>query len=134
MQGVKEIHALMDEYKERVRVVCVYIVEAHAADEWPVGNKVSFCEQPKTLDERVKLANQFVRQHGLRAPLLVDTMNNCFQKSFSAWPFRFYAVTRTQSSLHSQWRVTFKAQPDGQLFGYDWTQLHNWLAQLPFDT
>ena len=38
----------------------VYIQEAHAKDEWPVGEQVSFCEQPKTLEARLAVARHFV--------------------------------------------------------------------------
>ena len=36
----------------------VYISEAHARDEWPVGDPI-IIDQPKTLSKRLEIANKF---------------------------------------------------------------------------
>jgi hypothetical protein len=36
----------------------VYISEAHARDEWPVGDPI-IIDQPKTLSKRLEIANGF---------------------------------------------------------------------------
>ena len=38
----------------RADIVCVYVVEAHARDEWPLGLKRSVVAQHKTLDDRIQ--------------------------------------------------------------------------------
>ena len=70
-----------------IRAVFIYIEEAHAVDEWPIGSEVKE-PQAKTLDERLKAAQKL----GLsdRWTLLLDSMDNSFSKAFSPWPFRYY--------------------------------------------
>jgi len=40
----------------------IYITEAHASDEWPVGEKVSICTQPITLQERINFAKKLQKE------------------------------------------------------------------------
>ena len=68
----------------------MYIVEAHAEDEWPMGKTVSY-QQPKTFEERLKIAQDFLKQE-LRWPLIVDGITNAFQDAYAAWPERFYIM------------------------------------------
>jgi len=49
---------MYNKYKERAVFLVVYITEAHAKDEWPVGKTISFCNQPKALSERCALARK----------------------------------------------------------------------------
>jgi len=72
--------------------VGVYIAEAHAADEWPVGARVSFCKQTRTVEERVALAKVYATGAAMAYPMLVDTMANEFMDAFAAWPFRVYII------------------------------------------
>jgi len=83
--------------------VAVYITEAHASDEWPVGPSISFCTQPQTLEERCGLAQKFVSTRLYRVPMLVDTIDNGFQKAFAAWPFRYFIVKEN--------KIAYKAEP-----------------------
>ena len=51
-------------------------------------------EQPRTMQERVALAASFREQLQLpeKIPVLVDTILNCFQDTYAAWPYRFYGL------------------------------------------
>lgn len=69
----------------------VYIKEAHAVDEWPLGHDVEVA-QPKTLEERLALARQFRDEHNVQFPIVVDGVENHFTHTFSAWPERYYLV------------------------------------------
>jgi len=85
------MNSLQKEFKGQVDFLGVYISEAHATDEWPLG--VKYCvEQPKTMDTRLSIANEFVTNHKFLLPMLVDTMDNQFDSLFAAWPERFYIV------------------------------------------
>jgi len=106
-------------YQKVANFLIVYITDAHASDEWPVGKNVSFCEQPKSLDQRCLLAQKYARDHQLTVPMAVDTMENHFDQVFAAWPVRFYVV---KDGL-----LEFKAQPNPDFYGYDFTQLADWL-------
>ena len=50
------LRALFDEYSARVQFACVYVMEAHASDTWPLGISRSTVKQHRTLDERIAAA------------------------------------------------------------------------------
>ena len=92
-----------------------YIAEAHAADEWPVGNPLVY-NQPKALSERLSIANDFVREFSIDTePLLhlvVDELStnneqesNPVDRAYAFWPTRFYVVD-------AGGEVAYKAQPN----------------------
>jgi len=81
----------------------VYIVEAHAVDEWPVGDPL-VVTQPISTVERCGVARSFYNAYQLQVPMLVDGISNEFSENWAAWPVRFYVV-------HNK-KLVFKAQPD----------------------
>jgi len=99
--------------------LAVYITEAHARDEWPCGKSLSFCDQPKTNEERCYLANLAKDKCNITFPYLVDTIENQFETAYAAWPFRFYGFLNGKLSL--------KPQPNTQHFAYLIDDLENWL-------
>jgi len=121
MRAVPELHALAGQYQD-VNFLSIYITEAHAKDEWPVGSKVSHCKQPKTLSERLAIANAFVKQQEVKLPLAVDTMTNSFQQEYAAWPFRFYVIQDGKMALI--------AQPTAETHYYTLQDLKDWLAEF----
>ena len=74
-----------------IRAVFIYIEEAHAVDEWPIGSEVRE-HQAKSLEDRYAAAKKL----GLsdKWMLLLDSMDNEFSKAFSPWPFRYYLFDR----------------------------------------
>jgi len=95
----------------------VYITEAHASDEWPVGKSISCCTQPKSSKERCGLAKTFVEKRSYRFPILVDTIENKFQAAFAAWPFRFFIAKNN--------RLFYKAEPNALDLTYSIEDLDN---------
>jgi len=119
---VEELRQLAGEFTGRAAFAAVYITEAHARDEWPVGPKVSFCDQPKTLSERLALADKLNKSIDFALPVVVDGMENAFMKTFAAWPFRYYII-------HNG-KVALKGQPLLDKFGYDLdADLRAWFAE-----
>jgi len=112
------LNKLALEYQDYASFHMVYITEAHAKDEWPVGENISFCTQPKTLSERFDLAERLQSTNGLQVPVMVDSMSNLFAERFSAWPIRFFAV--------QDGKLAWKAQPTDE--GYSVLALERWLA------
>jgi len=102
--------------------VAVYITEAHASDEWPVGPSISFCRQPQSLKERCELAQKFVNTRLYRVPMLVDTIENDFQKAFAAWPFRFFIVKGD--------KIVHKAEPSTSSLCYEARDLAKLIPSL----
>jgi len=130
---VEDIHRLQDKYGASIGFLSVYIVEAHAIDEWPVGDPLKVT-QPRTISERCGLARAFVGEYRLRLPMVVDQLDNNFSNNFAAWPVRFYVIQKEEKRVaggEGEWKLVFKAQPDHQNT-YDSVpkQLDSFLAQL----
>lgn len=107
---MEDIHELQSKFSPKgIQFLAIYIVEAHAIDEWPVGDPLKVT-QPKTIAERCGVARAFVGEYKLKLPMVVDQMDNNFSNTFAGWPVRFYVVQRENS--HSEWKLSFKAQPD----------------------
>jgi hypothetical protein len=49
-------------------------------------------DQPKSYDERVKVAGDCIKDLKLQIPCLVDDMQNSAQKGYAGWPDRIYVV------------------------------------------
>ena len=125
MNALKEWHRLSDKYHPKgVLFHMIYLSEAHASDEWPVGPSISFCKQPKTLKERMDLARQVAQQMPRSTPtrLWVDSMTNAFRDTYAAWPVRYFVI------VHGILR--FIAQPDSQYFTYDVSELDSVLETI----
>jgi len=116
------MESLFAEFSSKAVFLAIYIEEAHAADEWPVGKTISFLNQPKNIVERCEAAKNFVIRKRYSVPMLVDPMTNPYQAQFAAWPFRFYVI-------HKE-RIVFKAEPDAIVLSYDITALRNVLQSL----
>jgi len=110
---------MMETFKGKARFLIVYITEAHSADEWPVGKTISFCDQPKTLNQRIDLAKTYQQKFNSQISIAVDPMTNDFDQMFSAWPIRMFIV--------QEGKLVYKAQPNTEFYGYDIQELENWL-------
>jgi len=121
------------EMRYNVKFVIVYIEEAHAKDEWAVGQKQSVCNQAKTIEDREQMARELEVKCGLedetekggKISVLLDTMSNEFSKEYGGWPFRFYGMEKGNV-------VKFVAEPNDR-YGYevenmkDWLELNGWM-------
>ena len=70
----------------------VYVAEAHASDEWPVGGPCAQV-QPATTAKRAAVAAARLEELGLGAlpPALADTApREAFQELYACWPLRWY--------------------------------------------
>jgi hypothetical protein len=50
--------------------------------------------QPKTYEERVKVAGECMKELKLTIPCLVDDLENTAQKGYAGWPDRFYVIDK----------------------------------------
>lgn len=103
-------------------MVLVYIHEAHAKDEWGLGDSVNGkynVNAPKFIQERVDLARQYVADHGLATtqPVVVDLMRNEAMHGYHALPERLYVV--------EQDHVVFQGGPGPH--AYSVPKLRAWL-------
>ena len=86
---------MYDQFKDQADFLTVYIREAHPDDEWQmdVNLKDEVCYlQPKTLEQRVAIANDFTQRFNYPLPLVVDTMADAANKTYAAWPERLYIL------------------------------------------
>lgn len=110
-------------YGDHARFVTLYIKEAHPLDEWQMPSNVDegVCyPQPQTLEDRVKIANDFVKRFHYEIPLFVDPIENPANKAYAGWPERFYIVDE-------QGTIVYKGKPGP--FGYHPEEVEEWLAK-----
>jgi hypothetical protein len=73
----------------------VYVREAHPTDEWQMKSnlKDDVCyAQPKTLQQRVMIANDFTKRFKFSLPFGIDDMSNAANDAYAAWPERIYII------------------------------------------
>ena len=73
----------------------VYVREAHPTDEWQMKSNVKddVCySQPKTLEQRLAIANDFTKRFNFNLPFGIDDMSNAADLAYSAWPERLYVI------------------------------------------
>ena len=116
---MQDIKKLASDFASVADFLLVYVAEAHAADEWPVGNPIKY-NQPQTIDERLSIARDFVAKYEIMdagIPLVVDDLgsgtshnregiaeDNPVDTAYAIWPTRWYVV---QGGV-----IRYKAQPD----------------------
>lgn len=73
----------------------MYIREAHPTDGWqvPANQKEKiFVTDPKSLEERQRVAEDFAKQFEVSIPILVDRIDDKVGKAYSASPDRLYVI------------------------------------------
>eukprot|EP00043_Microstomoeca_roanoka_P016943 m.175599 g.175599 ORF g.175599 m.175599 type:complete len:117 (+) comp16549_c2_seq3:1120-1470(+) len=83
------------DFNDQATFITIYLCEAHAQDEWPVGDKfinVPTFQQHKTLEERIIAARQFISDFDWPIPMYIDPLDDSVVHRFGAWPLRFFIV------------------------------------------
>jgi len=96
--------------------------EAHPTDEWQMKSNVKdgVCyAQPKTLEQRVAIAQDFTKRYKFPLPFGIDDMGNAADAAYSAWPERLYVI---DESGHIAYRGGMGP------FNYNPKELREWLA------
>lgn len=110
-------------YGDRARFLTVYIKEAHPEDEWQMDSNETenVCyPQPKTLADRVAIANDFVERFDYDVPIAVDDMTNQAEKAYAGWPERFYVIDENR-------KIAYKGKPGP--FGFRPEEVEGWLTK-----
>lgn len=110
-----------EQYGDRVHFQTVYIREAHPLDEWQMDSneKENVCyRQPKTMGERVLIANDFVKRFNYPIALGIDTMDDPVEKVYAGWPERFYIID-------TRGTIVYKGEPGP--FGFHPEEVEAWL-------
>ena len=114
---------MFEQYKDRANFLTIYVKEAHPQDEWRIDSneKEGVCYmQPKTMAERVAIANNFVKKFGYKIPLVIDPIENPANEAYAGWPERFYIVETDGS-------IVYKGKPGP--FGYHPEEIEDWLKK-----
>jgi hypothetical protein len=113
---------IYDDYKEHADFLTVYVREAHPTDEWQMKSNVKddVCyAQPKTLEQRMAIANDFTKRFKYPLPFGVDDMSNAAELAYAAWPERLYII---DESGHIAYRGGMGP------FNYKPAEARDWLA------
>jgi hypothetical protein len=105
-----------------VDFLTVYVREAHPTDEWQMKSNVKddVCySQPKTLEQRLAIANDFTKRFNFNLPFGIDDMSNAADLAYSAWPERLYVI---DESGHVAYRGGMGP------FHYKPAEVRDWLA------
>jgi len=96
----------MARFGDRVDLLTVYIMEAHAQDTWPLGLKQKY-NQTHSIAERAAVARDFVRNESYEFTLRIDPPPaDAFETAFAAWPLRFYVIENR--------KISFICEPYGE--------------------
>jgi Iodothyronine deiodinase len=97
--------------------------EAHPTDEWQMKSNVKddVCyAQPKNLEQRLYIANDFIKRYKYPVPFGIDDMGNAAEGAYSAWPERLYVIDGSG-------RIAYRGGMGP--FHYDPKELRGWLAR-----
>ena len=102
-----ELTEVAEKFKNFVIFVFVYILEAHAADEWPVKELPQEIPQHKSVDDRIESASRFFVDYPMHDcfTLAVDNEHNDFVNLYCSWPLRYWIINNE--------KVVEKCMPDG---------------------
>jgi len=117
------VDSIYQKYRDRADFLTVYIREAHPTDEWQMtaNEREGVCyAQPRTLAQRVAIANDLVQRLQYHIPLAVDPMENPADRVYAGWPERFYVVDESGT-------IAYKGKTGP--FGYHPEEVEAWLAQ-----
>lgn len=79
--------------------------------------------QPRSLADRVVIANDFVRRCSFPIPILIDDEQNAADQSYAGWPERLYVIDDSN-------KIAYKGKTGP--FGYEPVEVEAWLkARFP---
>ena len=87
----------------------VYIAEAHPVDEWwGESENHSVCyRQPRTIEQRMAIAKDFVASVEPEGRMVVDTMTDEADIKYDALPERLYIVDGDKKIVYVGWEGPF---------------------------
>lgn len=100
---MQDLNDLVSRYSHRVTFVLVYIMEAHASDEWPISNlpEGRVINQHTQLTDRISCAESFRQELNVHEDMtvVVDDMDNIFNSEYPSWPTRCWILSE-DSQVH----------------------------------
>jgi len=68
--------------------------------------------QPKTLEQRVIIANDFIKRFKFPLPFGIDDMSNAADNAYSAWPERIYIIDESGHIAYRGGMGPFNYKPE----------------------
>jgi hypothetical protein len=108
------VEKLYRRYRDRATFVMVYVREAHPLEGWQLESNKRLgvaLPQPRTYDERVKVAQMCSSRLGLEMPMLVDTIGDTVGARYSGMPSRLYLIDQHGRVAFKNGRGPFGFKP-----------------------
>ena len=109
------LEQLREEYEPIANFLLVYIKEAHPKDEWQTDANIEsgvVYQQPRSLEERIRLAQTFVKKMDVKTPTLVDDLPNTANACYAAWPERIYVIDTSGTIVYKGGMGPFHFKPE----------------------
>ena len=105
---MRKLSEFLEKWQKKVKIIFVYLAEAHADDVWPLGYGVN---SSKTIEERWANCKQFLSKPLISEHLgkyidqiFLDTMDDDYNNLVGAWPESYVFTDKNGVAL---WRSTF---------------------------
>jgi hypothetical protein len=117
-----DINEIVEKYYTKVNFLFVYILEAHAKDEWPIKELEEEILQHKSIEDRLVAAKSFISEYSFhpKIQIVADNEDNVFIDQYPSWPFRYWGF--------QDGRIRVKCMPDGDQVSLD--ALNTWLVNM----
>jgi thiol-disulfide isomerase/thioredoxin len=105
-----EFDAIATRFKDQVTFLGVYVREAHPEDGWLMESNSAQgvkLPQPKSLQERERVAQTCSQKLSYSFPLLVDTLDDSVGNAYSGMPARAYLIDMDGSVVYKGGRGPF---------------------------
>src|SRR5712692_1600922 len=112
---IRDVVQIYEDYKDHADFLTVYVREAHPTDEWQMKSNVKddVCyAQPKTLEQRVAIANDFTKRFKFPLPFGIDDMSNAANDAYAAWPERIYIIDESGRIAYRGGMGPFNYKPE----------------------
>ncbi|MFO0975604.1 MAG: deiodinase family protein [Planctomycetaceae bacterium] len=109
------VEAVWNRQKDHADFLFVYVREAHPTDGWVMksNEKVGVVvAQPKTFEERQKVASQCAAMLKPNIPLHVDDVTDTVGNAYSAMPARLYVIDSAGKVAYKSGRGPFGFKPE----------------------
>ncbi|EDV24417.1 uncharacterized protein TRIADDRAFT_56198 [Trichoplax adhaerens] len=92
----------------------LYTLKAHASDDWNMPDLNSALginiAKPKTLEDRIRIAENFILDYNYDIPMYVDSIDNDTMEAYGARPERLYIIVNG--------KIAYKGGPGPYCFSY----------------
>ena len=83
---------MVEEFKENVDFLIIYIDEAHPTDGWTAGMSEFHIAQHATIQDRIEAAKVFVKKMDIKCDVFTDLISNDATNAYGALYDRLYVV------------------------------------------